>query len=242
MIIYPAIDLQQGQCVRLYQGDYQKSTVYHVTPLALLEKFSTAGAAWVHIIDLDGAKDPQKNQANLIISLIKSTHLQVQTGGGIRTKEQAKELLDAGAARIIVGSLAVRAANEVANWLQYFGAERLVLALDIIYAANNQPMVAINGWQITSKHLLSEVIKYYQPLGLQHLLCTSIVRDGTLSGLDCDLYTTLQTQFPWLAIQASGGIHTVADFTWLREQKIAGAIVGRALYENQFTLQEALSC
>lgn len=133
MIIYPAIDLRNGKCIRLYQGDYQRETIYSNDPFSTAKKFISDGASWLHIVDLDGAKDPDQSQTSLILSLIKANNVNVQTGGGIRTKCQAENLLEQGAARIVVGSLAVKNKKEVAHWFKYFGADRLVLALDVIF-------------------------------------------------------------------------------------------------------------
>lgn len=242
MIIYPALDLRQGKCVRLYQGDFQQATIYHADPFAMAKAFVTAGTKWLHIVDLDGAKDPQQNQTPLIIELIKASDVSVQTGGGIRSAAQIEKLLNQGAARIIIGSLAVRNPTAVMHWLKTFGAEHIVLALDIIFDAKKEPRVAMNAWQTVSDSSLFTLIEQYATAGLKHVLCTNIARDGTLAGPDYELYQTLLTRFPFLHLQASGGIHALADLQLLRQNQAAGAIIGRALYENKFTLAEALAC
>ncbi len=242
MIIYPAIDLRKGKCIRLYQGDYQRATIYSADPLSMAKAFVADGASWLHIIDLDGAKDPDQSQVGCISELIKANKVNVQTGGGIRSKSQVKHLLEQGAARVIVGSMAVRNQTEVAEWFKYFGAERLVLALDVKLNEKNQPMIAINAWQNISDYSLYDLIDYYKTVGLTHLLCTNIVLDGTLNGPDFQLYDTLLQRFPFLTLQASGGIHSLSDISTLREKKLGGAIIGRALYEEKFTLREVLSC
>lgn len=245
MIIYPAIDLRKGKCVRLYQGDFQRETVYNSDPFATAKTFVADGASWLHIVDLDGAKDVDQSQISLISELIKAmevTEVNVQTGGGIRMKSQVKNLLDEGAGRVIVGSMAVKNREEVAEWFKYFGAERLVLALDVIVNANKQPMVAIDAWQTISECSLYDLIDYYKTVGLTHLLCTNISLDGTLNGPDYPLYESLLERFPFLTLQASGGIQSLSDINTLREKKLNGAVIGRALYENKFTLREVLSC
>jgi phosphoribosylformimino-5-aminoimidazole carboxamide ribotide isomerase len=242
MIIYPAIDLRKGKCIRLYQGDYQRETVYSSDPFAMARAFVSDGACWLHIVDLDGAKDPNQSQISLISELIKANEVNVQTGGGIRTKSQVENLLERGAERIIVGSMAVTNREEVAKWFKHFGADRLVLALDVIVNANKQPMVAVNAWQNMSEYLLYDLIDYYKMVGLKHLLCTNISLDGTLNGPDYALYDSLLERFPFLTLQASGGIQSLSDIAALRENKLGGAIIGRALYENKFTLREVLSC
>lgn len=242
MIVYPAIDLRNSQCVRLYQGDYEKETIYHAEPLMVVSDFVSAGAKWLHIVDLDGAKDPTKTQASLIATLIKNCDVQVQTGGGIRTKEQVKRLLDAGVGRVIVGSLAVKNSHEVAKWVEFFGADRLVLAVDVMFDIDCSPFVAIDGWQTTSRYRLTELIEFYQQYGLKHILCTDIARDGTLHGPNHALYSMLSSRYPELQVQASGGIGLLSDLEMLRMNRTAGAIIGRALYENKFSLREALLC
>lgn len=243
MIIYPAIDLSNGKCIRLYQGDYSRQTIYSSNPAEMIEKFASDGASWLHLIDLDGAMDTKKNQTALIAKLIKNSNLKIQTGGGIRTKDQIYQLLEHGAARVIIGSLAVQNREEIAEWLNYFTPERLMIALDITYNKNNQPMVVVNAWKNVSQYSLTELLEYYQTAGLKHVLCTNIMHDGTLSGPDYDLYENLLTQFPALHLQASGGIQSLADISFLKNKiNLSGAIIGRALYENKFTLREALSC
>lgn len=242
MIIYPAIDLRKGQCIRLYQGDYNRETVYHSDPFAMAQYFISQGAHWLHVVDLDGAQNPEANQIDLISAIIKRNNVRIQTGGGIRTKAQVKNLLDKGAARVIIGSLAVKNQKEVKEWFNFFGADRIVLALDIITNANSQYSVATNAWQNISDYSLYDLVESYQSVGLTHLLCTNIALDGTLNGPDFNLYDNLSNKFPWLNLQASGGIHSLSDVITLRENKLHGAIIGRALYEKKFTLSEALSC
>jgi phosphoribosylformimino-5-aminoimidazole carboxamide ribotide isomerase len=242
MIIYPAIDLRKGKCVRLYQGDYQRETIYSADPFSMTIEFVSDGATWLHIVDLDGAKDPGQNQGSLIAEIIKANNVNVQTGGGIRTKSQVENLLEHGAERVIIGSMAVEDSDEVSEWFKYFGAERLVLALDVIINANKQPMVAVNAWQNISEYSLYNLIDFYKAVGLTHLLCTNITLDGTLNGPDYALYDLLLEKYPFLMLQASGGIQSLSDITTLSEKRLSGAIIGRALYEKKFTLREVLSC
>lgn len=242
MNIYPAIDLRAGKCVRLYQGKYQCETIYHDNPLTMAKEFAVNGARWLHIVDLDGAKNPANNQASLIAEIINATDINVQTGGGIREQQQIEFLLGNGAKRIIIGSLAVQQPELVAAWLNYFGTEKIVLALDVVINTKLQPMIVTNAWQSTSEFLLYDLLQYYLGFNLQHLLCTNIALDGTMQGPDCSLYASILAKFPMLKLQASGGIHSVADVVNLRDKKLDGAIIGRALYENKFTLCEVLTC
>ena len=242
MIIYPAIDLRNGHCVRLYQGDYQRETIYSADPFAVVKTFIADGARWLHIVDLDGAKDPTQTQYALITALMKAHAVNVQIGGGIRTLLQIKQLLAQGAERVIIGSMAVQHRAEVARWFQYFGAERLVLALDVRLEKNKQPMVATHAWQQQSEYSLDDLIEFYQVVGLKHLLCTNIILDGTLKGPDECLYDLLITKYPFLSLQASGGIRSLADINRLRSKRLSGAIIGRAFYEAKLTVREVLSC
>ncbi|CAL7959166.1 1-(5-phosphoribosyl)-5-((5-phosphoribosylamino)methylideneamino)imidazole-4-carboxamide isomerase [Gammaproteobacteria bacterium] len=242
MIIYPAIDLRGGKCVRLYQGDYARATIYNTDPISMVKTFVASNANWLHIVDLDAAKNPEHNQSALITELIKIGGIQVQTGGGIRTKEQVKKLLDQGAARVVIGSLSVTNPKEITEWFRLFGPEKLALSLDVVPDENKQPMIAINAWQNITQYSLFELVKYYQVAGLCHVLCTNVTLDGTLNGPDYSLYENLLACFPFLNLQASGGIQSLSDVKHLREKGLSGAIIGRALYENKFTLSEVLAC
>lgn len=242
MIIYPAIDLRKGKIVRLYQGDYASETIYQDDPLKTAQQYKNAGAEWLHVVDLDAAKNPSSSQYTLIQTLIESSGLNVQVGGGIRTKEQVVQLFEMGAKRIIVGSLAVTAPNDIKDWFSYFGAEKLVLALDVVAKPNELPLVAINAWQQITRYSFFDIVRFYQSVSIKHVLCTSISLDGTMSGPDLALYEDILNEFPFLALQASGGICSTQDIKRLKNQGLAGAIIGRALYENQLTLPEVLSC
>ena len=242
MVIYPAIDIQKGRCVRLYQGKFDRETVYHSDPFLMAKQMVSDGATWLHLVDLDGAKDPKQQQKDFISELMKANNVNIQVGGGIRSQDQVKKLIENGAARIIIGSMAVTDKETVSRWFSYFGAEKIVLALDILMDKNNVPRVACHGWKNATDFSLYDLIRFYQPVGLTHLLCTNILLDGTLNGPDYSLYETLTNQFPLLKIQASGGIQSLADIQMLREKRLAGAIIGRALYEKKFTLNEALTC
>lgn len=242
MRIYPAIDLQNGKCIRLKQGDYDQATIYQASPTEMIEQFANAGAEWVHIVDLDGAKNPDKNQSELICSLAKFNCIKIQTGGGIRQFHHAFRLFEHGIERIILGSIALANFNLVAEWFRYFGADRLVLALDIKFNEQNQAMVAFNAWQEVGKQTMEDVIDAYLPLGLKHVLCTNIHRDGMLGGPDIQLYQHILQQYPQLELQASGGVQSIADIKSLREAALSGAIIGRAIYENALSIQDALSC
>lgn len=241
MIIYPAIDIRGGNCVRLYQGNYAQETIYSDSPQDMANQFFAKGAAWLHLVDLDGAKNPDANQAVLIKKLLQSVPIAIQVGGGIRHEKQLEAYFASGAARVVIGSLAIESQETVVTWMKKYGAERFVLAFDVLFA-ENKPYVMTQAWQKVNNIVLFDVIAYFIDHGLQHILCTDITRDGVLNGPNRDWYQRLVSQFPTLAIQASGGISSLDDIRHLKNSGLAGTITGRALYENKFDLSEALSC
>ncbi len=241
-MIIPALDLIEGAVVRLHQGDYGLQRDYGRDPLSRLQEYQQGGAELLHLVDLTGAKDPAARQIPLLKSLLAGVTVPVQVGGGIRQREDVVALLDAGASRVVVGSTAVRQPEEVKAWFKEFGAERIVLALDIRIDSNNRKEVAISGWQEASGVTLEQVIAEYQPYGLRHVLCTDISRDGTLSGSNVELYQAITAQWPEIAFQSSGGIGSLEDIAALRNSGVKGVIVGRALLENKFTVPEAIAC
>lgn len=241
MIIYPAIDLRGGRVVRLTEGKFDQEKSYGDDPLAVAQDFRAAGATWLHVVDLDGAKDPVKRQTPLVEKLAAESGLQVQTGGGIRDEAQVAALLRAGVRRVIVGSLAVRSPDLVRGWFRTFGPESIILSPDVRVDAGGVPRIAAAGWQETTGVALDDFLHDYLAVGLLHILCTDISRDGKLSGPNAALYAQLVRRFPALQIQASGGVSSLDDLQALRRTGAAGAIVGRALYEKKFTLKEALA-
>jgi len=242
MIIYPAIDLRRGRVVRLTEGSFDAEKAYHDDPVAVAREFAAAGSEWLHVVDLDGAKDPTQRQTALVEKVVRATPMRVQSGGGIRDEAQVRALLDVGVARVIVGSLSVKQPELVGGWLENFGAEKIVLALDVRLNADGVPQVAIAGWRADSGLALDDVLKSYLPRGLKHVLCTDISRDGKLTGPNFELYADLRARYPQLEVQASGGVSSLDDLRRLKRENAAGAIVGRALYENKFTLKDALTC
>jgi phosphoribosylformimino-5-aminoimidazole carboxamide ribotide isomerase len=242
MIIYPAIDLRGGRVVRLTEGKFDQETSYGDDPLAVARDFAASGATWLHVVDLDGAKDPAKRQTALVEQLARGSGLRVQTGGGIRDESQITALLAAGAQRVIIGSLAARQPELVRGWLGKFGPGIIILSPDVRLDADGTPRVAAAGWQENTGLALDDFIGDYLAAGLVHILCTDISRDGRLAGPNTALYAQLVKKFPALQIQASGGVASLDDLRALRATGAAGAIVGRAFYEKKFTLREALAC
>lgn len=241
MIIYPAIDLRRGHCVRLAQGRFDAETVYDGNPGAVARDYAAQGATWMHVVDLDGALDATKHQFDVVSAIIRESGLRVQTGGGVRLKSDVARLLAAGAERVVIGSLCVKQPETVRGWMDEFGADKIVPAMDVRVNAKGVAQVSIAGWQQDSASVLENVILRILPNGAGHLLCTDIARDGMLKGPNVELYAKLRRKFPKLQVQASGGVSSLADLASLRKIGVAGAIVGRALYERKFTLKEALA-
>ena len=241
-IIIPALDLIDGSVVRLHQGDYDQKRDYGSDPLLRLQEYQRQGAKLLHLVDLTGAKDPKARQITLIQTLIKGVQVPVQIGGGIRTQDDVEALLAAGATRVVIGSTAIKQPELVKQWFSKYGPEALVLALDVRIATDGNKYVAIHGWQEDSNQTLEQVIDDYLPRGLKHVLCTDISKDGTLSGSNVRLYREISQKYPQIAFQASGGIGQLDDVKALKDSGVAGVIVGRALLEGKFTVEEATSC
>lgn len=237
--VIPAIDLREGAVVRLRQGDYAQETRYTGAPQALAESYRDAGAGWLHVVDLDGARAGRFTQLALIGRLAEC--LRVQAGGGVRGEDDVHRLLDAGAERVVVGSIAVREPERVARWLDDFGSERIVLALDT-READGVWRLPTAGWTEDGAATLDERVSFYAVAGARHLLCTDIARDGMLAGLNTQIYAHLHRLAPGLAVQASGGVSSLQDIRAARAAGAGGVILGRALLEGRFTLAEALSC
>jgi len=241
-MIIAAIDLIDGCVVRLHQGDYGARRDYGEDPLARLQRYQASGAQLLHIVDLTGAKDPKARQIPLLRELLGSLSIPVQTGGGIRSADDVRSLLDAGAARVVVGSAAVKRTDEVAGWMKTFGADKLVLALDVRINKAGNAEVAVSGWQENSGVLMDDLIRAFEPAGLRYVLTTDISKDGTLAGPNTALYAKLAQTFPNIDFQASGGIGSLDDIRAVSHTGAAGVIVGRALLEGKFTLEEAIEC
>ncbi|MBY0565304.1 MAG: 1-(5-phosphoribosyl)-5-[(5-phosphoribosylamino)methylideneamino] imidazole-4-carboxamide isomerase [Hyphomonadaceae bacterium] len=238
MLIVPAIDLSGGACVRLFQGRFDAVTDYG-DPFVRLRAFERAGAEWVHIVDLDGARQGAPAQSDLIARLAAETNLKIQCGGGARSRLHAQALLDAGVSRVVVGSVAVRDPGAVCGWIDAFGVDRICLALDV-RARGDAWEVAADGWTAGGGKTLSDVLQCYPHQSL-HVLVTDISRDGALTGPNLTLMRTVRALRPDIRLQASGGVSSLVDLAALRDAGADAAIVGRALYENRFTLEAALA-
>lgn len=239
---YPAIDVRDGAVVRLAQGDYARQTSYGDTPLALAIAYADAGASWLHLVDLDAAREGRYTLAPLLREIKAATGLRVQSGGGVRGEADVEGLLDAGADRVVVGSLAVTQPEAIADWLARFGADRIVIALDARQSEQGEWRPATHGWTRDSDSELIALVRRHRDAGLRHLLCTDIGRDGMLSGPNMELYALLRDQAPQVSLQASGGARHADDVRAARAAGCAGIVLGRALLEGKLTLEDALQC
>lgn len=234
MIVYPAMDLLGGRCVRLAQGRFEAVTRYLTDPADALAGFAAAGAGWAHVVDLDGARDRSPRQHELIAQLARNAGLKLQVAGGFREREHLEMMFDAGVGRVVIGSLAVQQPQTMRAFIADYGGERITLALDV-NMVDGVPMVATAGWAETSGLSLWQAAELYTEA--RHLLITDISRDGMMTGPNLELLTEAVERLPHLAIQASGGISSLDD---VRRLPTAGVIIGKALWERRFTLAEAI--
>ena len=241
-MMIPAIDLIDGEVVRLFQGDYQQKTNYQYTAKERQNAYANAGATTMHFVDLDGAKDSDKRQLTLLKTLVKHDTMTIQVGGGVRCKNDVTQLLDLGADRVVIGSLAIKQPKRVQQWITEFGGKKIVLALDVKIDENGNKTLPTHGWIKDSGVNLESLIDNYIQAGLIHVLCTDISRDGTLQGSNVAMYQELCQQYPQIKWQASGGIGSLDDIKALIPTGVSGVILGRSLLEGKFTLEEAIAC
>ncbi|MDR2882653.1 MAG: 1-(5-phosphoribosyl)-5-[(5-phosphoribosylamino)methylideneamino]imidazole-4-carboxamide isomerase [Alistipes sp.] len=232
--IIPAIDIIGGQCVRLTQGDYARKSVYFNDPSEVAARYADAGVRRLHLVDLDGAKASEPRNLAVLEAVARRTGLDIQWGGGIKSAAALRSMLDAGANRAIIGSVAVTTPEAFEEWLGEFGPERIVLGAD-----TRDGRVATHGWLEESALTAAGLIERFSiKAGLTQAIVTDISRDGMLTGPAFELYAELQRAFPGVDITASGGISNAQDIARLDEQKTRSVIVGKAIYENKITLQE----
>jgi len=236
--LIPAIDLKEGRCVRLFKGDFAAETVYSNDPAQVLERYRSTGARRVHVVDLDGARDGNQPNREIIMQLAAQKRVRLQVGGGLRTVERVRGFLDAGVERAVIGSLAVTAPDDVARWMAEVDAKRIVLAFDVRLDDIGVPVLTTHGWQKTSDVVLWKAIEKFMNAGLKHVLCTDVSRDGAMTGPNLQLYGEAVRRFPELQWQASGGIANAGDLAALRECGVAAAISGKAMLENTMSNEE----
>jgi phosphoribosylformimino-5-aminoimidazole carboxamide ribotide isomerase len=238
MRLIPAIDLKDGRCVRLLHGDYTRETRYGAAPEALLAKYRGMGADWLHLVDLDAAKDGSLGNRPLIVQLAAQQAVKLQVGGGLRDAAAVTQMLDLGAARVVIGSAAVTEIDQVRSWLERFGAERMTLAFDVRLDDDGTPRVATHGWQRQSRLSLWDAVANFTGSRLKHVLCTDVGRDGALSGPNIALYREAVQRHPQIEWQASGGIRDARDLYALGAAGAAAAISGKALLEELIPAEE----
>ena len=230
--IIPAIDLIDGRCVRLTQGDYAQTKVYDADPLEMAKRYADSGVRRLHIVDLDGAKAKEPCNLRVLERLANATALDIEWGGGIKSSDALRSAIDAGANRVICGSVAVDNKELFASWLQQYGAQRVILGADI-----RDGKVSTHGWLKDAGVGVNELVEEFLPFGLSQLICTDISKDGMLQGPNFELYTQLQECFPSVDVTLSGGISSMADIECADKLGIRAAIVGKAIYEGHITLK-----
>ncbi|MBE9548299.1 MAG: 1-(5-phosphoribosyl)-5-[(5-phosphoribosylamino)methylideneamino] imidazole-4-carboxamide isomerase [Proteobacteria bacterium] len=240
MQIIPAIDLLDGQCVRLRHGDFNDCTVYPESPLKLAGEYAHAGAEWLHIVDLEASRDGDAADSTPLFKLMRTLTQKVQTGGGVRDSDDIQKRLGRGASRVIVGTVCATQPKRFLSWLDKFGSEALVAGLDISFDEQGIPWPRSHGWTEGSDQTLWELLDLYSKNGLKHLLCTDIGRDGAMQGPNTVLYKEVVERYPGLMVQASGGVSGLTDLVDLKQTGATSAITGKALLEGSFTLEEAL--
>ena len=231
--IIPAIDIIDGKCVRLSQGDYQQKTIYNENPLEVAKMFESAGLKRLHLVDLDGAKAHHIVNQKVLESIATNTGLVIDFGGGLKSDEDLKIAFESGATMVTGGSIAVKSPEIFLRWIEKFGGDKIILGAD----AKNK-MVAVSGWQEVSELPLLEFIESYTIKGIRKVISTDIARDGMLTGPSIDLYEELMAKFSTLELIASGGIASMKDIYELDAMGVPGVITGKAIYENRISLDE----
>jgi len=238
MLLIPSIDLRGGHCVRLHQGDFGQETRYQASAEELLVRYSSYGASWLHIVDLDGARNGVlAHRANLLALAARGT-MRLQVGGGIRSEPIVEDLLQGGIARVVVGSAAIERADEVRRWFRRYGPDRICLALDVRGADTATPLVQTRGWLQGTRVSLWDAVADYATVGLRHVLCTDVARDGALAGPNLALYAEACRRHPGIAWQASGGVRDGRDLAALAQLGVSAAVSGKALLENHLAPAE----
>ena len=238
MELIPAIDLRDGRCVRLFKGDFAAETVYAKDPSVVLERYRELGARTVHVVDLDGARDGDQPNREVILNLAARRRVRLQVGGGLRTLARVQALLDAGIDRAVIGSVAVTSPDQVAQWMGEIDPRQIVLAFDVRIDANGVPMLTTHGWVKTSDVSLWAAVERFLPNGLTHVLCTDVARDGAMTGPNIELYTEAVRRYPQIQWQASGGVANAGDLHKLRTCGVAAVISGKAMLENKISNEE----
>ena len=233
MRIIPAIDIIDGKCVRLTQGDFGKKKIYREDPVEVALEFQNADLECLHLVDLDGAKKGKVVNWDVVREIQERTALSVDFGGGVKTEEEVEQLLDLGVHQINIGSMAVKEPEKFSEWLKKYGPEKLFLGADV-----KNEKIAVGGWLETTNISITDFIEENLREGIQQIFCTDISKDGLLQGPAIGLYKNLITKFPNMNLTASGGVSNAADLNELKQVGCSGAIVGKAIYEGKITMDE----
>jgi phosphoribosylformimino-5-aminoimidazole carboxamide ribotide isomerase len=233
MKIIPAIDVINGKCVRLTQGDYGQKKEYHDSPLEMAKRFEQAGISRLHLVDLDGAKQKQIVNKDVLKTIAEGTSLKIDFGGGVQSDAAIEEAFSLGAHQVTGGSIAVKNCDLFTSWIAAFGGEKIILGADV-----KNRKIAISGWEETTEIELIDFIKGYHEKGIGYVICTDIAKDGLLKGPSLELYRDILSEIPGINLIASGGVSEVKDLEKLAEIGVYGAIVGKAYYEGRITLDQ----
>ena len=233
MLIIPAIDLIEGKCVRLTQGDYAQKKIYNERPLEVAKEFEDAGLTHLHLVDLDGAKAKKVINWKVLESLSSKTNLKIDFGGGVQSDDDLKIVFDCGAKQVTGGSVAVKNPEMFQRWLTDFGGEKIILGADA-----KDERVAVGGWEEGTTLWVYDFVQKWVELGAKYCISTDVAKDGLLQGPSFDLYKNLQDQCPGLQLIASGGVSNISDLELLAEMNLYGVIVGKAIYEGRIQLAE----
>jgi len=233
MEIIPAIDIIQGKCVRLTEGDYSSKTEYAFSPLEMAKQYEELGFKRVHLVDLDGAKAGKVLNWKIVEELASKTNLSIDFGGGVKTIAEVERILDLGVTYVTVGSIAAKQPIEFSGWLETFGAEKFFLGADV-----RDQKIMTAGWLERTDIDLSDFIKQYMEMGVNHFFCTDISKDGQLMGPATELYKNIIESFPDIHLVASGGVSSLSDLNELKKIGCSGAIVGKAIYEGKIALKD----
>lgn len=233
MEIIPAIDLIEGKCVRLTQGDYEQKKVYNELPLEVAKQFEDAGMKRLHLVDLDGAKAGVVKNWKVLETIAGKTNLIIDFGGGIKNEKDVQIVFDSGGAFATVGSIAVKNENEFVGWLKQYGAGKFLLGADV-----KDENIAIHGWQETTDVWIYDFIEKYIEHGIHQIFCTDVSKDGRLEGPSVNLYKNILQKFSKMHFIASGGVSSMKDLEELEAIGCCGAIVGKAIYENRISLKD----
>lgn len=229
--IIPAIDLIDGKCVRLSQGDYEQCTRYDASPVDMAKQFLDAGLTRIHVVDLDGAKASKPENLHTLEKIASVNGVEVEWGGGIKSDAALRDTFNAGATYAIIGSVAAKSPKIFRGWLKMYGGDRLILGADA-----KDGKIAVSGWLESTSVTISDLVKEFLPAGLSQAICTDISKDGMLAGPAFELYTALQNEFPEVIFTVSGGISSIDDIIKLDEAGLKRVITGKALYEHRITL------